>query len=138
MSTANRTLPIPPTTEPDRARPVHGPGLSRRLRGVLALALGLFGLASGWSPGGWADTPVSPAAAAPVTLTQVGQWMGGDYRDTVIAGHYAYAAAGADGLLILDISDPAKPAPVGRYDTPAFFANGVALVGGLAFCRSST
>ena len=50
----------------------------------------------------------------------------------VLAGDYAYLAAGGAGLLIIDVSSPSAPALAGSYDTPDN-ANGVAVYGNYAY-----
>jgi hypothetical protein len=52
-----------------------------------------------------------------VTVTKVGHWGSGPYLDVVVVGNYAYAAAGITGIDILDISNPASPTLVSKYDT---------------------
>ncbi len=54
-----------------------------------------------------------------------------DIRAVAVANEYVYLAAGYDGLLVTDVSDPCRPVEVGRMDTPGF-AGGVAFAGELA------
>ena len=63
-------------------------------------------------------------------LQRLGQ-TGGDFLDVDVVGNYAYVATGLE-LLILDITNPAAPNVVGRYDTPGS-ACGVTVVGHLAY-----
>jgi len=53
-----------------------------------------------------------------------------------VSGNYAYVAAGVGGLLVIDVSNPAKPKPVGGYDTSGS-ARGVAVSGNYAYVRLS-
>ncbi len=83
---------------------------------------------------------LTPAqAAAPVSLTLKGQWPGharGTARDVAVQGKYAYVAAQAGGLVIVDVSDPTHPVPVGGYasDDPNRGAvQGVAVAGNYAY-----
>ncbi|OAD21880.1 LVIVD repeat protein [Candidatus Thiomargarita nelsonii] len=55
-----------------------------------------------------------------VTVTKVGHWGSGPYEDVVVAGNYAYAAAGSTGIDIIDISNPASPTLVSQYDTDGY------------------
>jgi len=53
-----------------------------------------------------------------VAVTKVGQLGGDDYRSVAVSGNYAYCAADQNGLIIVDITDPANPFVKGRYNTP--------------------
>ena len=44
-------------------------------------------------------------------------------NDLAVVGRYAYIADGADGLRIVDVSDPQAPTAVGRCDTPGSAAD---------------
>ncbi len=46
--------------------------------------------------------------------------------DIVVDGTRAFVAAGAGGLLVFDVSNPAAPSRIGRLDTPGY-AVGVAV-----------
>ena len=50
----------------------------------------------------------------------IGSYTHFDLNDVKIKGNYAYIAGGADGLLILDISNPEIPTLVGQYNTPDY------------------
>ncbi len=67
-----------------------------------------------------------------------GKWPGhrlGPARAVPMAGNYAYVAA--EGLLVIDISDPANPRLAGFYDQVGA-ANGVALAGHYAYMVNNT
>jgi hypothetical protein len=49
-----------------------------------------------------------------------------------IAGDYAYVADFAEGLLVIDVTDPSNPFEVGSVDTP-FLGWSVAVSGGFAY-----
>ncbi len=49
-----------------------------------------------------------------------------------ISGNHAYFATGNTGLIVVDISDPANPRKVGRYDTPSL-AYDVRIAGNYAY-----
>jgi len=53
-------------------------------------------------------------------------------RGVAVSGALAYVAAGADGLRVVDISDPASPAAIGAWDSSGI-AEGVAVAGGVAY-----
>jgi hypothetical protein len=57
-------------------------------------------------------------------------WLAAE--NATVVGKYAYVAAGAKGIVIIDVSDLAVPMVVGRVDTPGF-ANAVYVVGKLAY-----
>jgi hypothetical protein len=42
------------------------------------------------------------------------------YREVAVQGNYAYIAANDNGLVVLDISNPAAPSYVGRYSSSVF------------------
>ena len=52
----------------------------------------------------------------------------GTAQSVAITNGYAYIAAGYGGLIILDISNPAHPEPVGGYYTGGY-ANGISVLG---------
>ena len=51
---------------------------------------------------------------------EIGQWdkSYGNQRNVVVKGTIAYLASGNDGLIALDISDPANPVKIGQYNLP--------------------
>ncbi len=49
-----------------------------------------------------------------------------------VAGSYAYVADGDDGLIIIDVANPAMPSRAGFYDTPGY-AHNVAVVGNYVY-----
>lgn len=51
------------------------------------------------------------------TITKVGEWGNGEYKDVFIRGNYAYCAASAGGLDIIDVSSSSTPLQVGNYET---------------------
>ena len=55
--------------------------------------------------------PTSPSSVGSCTAP-------GCASGLMVAGNYAYLAAGSYGLHIVDISDPASPSLIGNYDTP--------------------
>jgi len=56
--------------------------------------------------------------AQDLTITKVGEWGSGIYKDVFVQGNYAYCAAFEPGLVILDVSNPALPQQVGMCETP--------------------
>ena len=54
-----------------------------------------------------------------------------------VAGTYAYVADGTAGLRVVNIANPAAPAPVGFYDTPGQ-ALGVTVDGNYAYVADDT
>lgn len=72
------------------------------------------------------DDPARPGMAG---QTEV---LAGIVRRVAVDGDYAYLADGANGLRIIDISDPTAPSDAGPYDTAAVAAE-VVVVGGLAY-----
>ncbi len=42
----------------------------------------------------------------------------GNASDVTVVDNYAYVADGSDGVVVLDVSNPASPTLVGQYDTP--------------------
>jgi hypothetical protein len=58
--------------------------------------------------------------------------MMGSLHGVAISGNYAYVADIANGLLVIDITNPTAPTEVGFYDTPGE-AYGVALSGDYAY-----
>jgi hypothetical protein len=53
--------------------------------------------------------------------------------DLAVAGHYAYLAANGNGLVIIDISNPALPTRVGAYIPPDSWISSVVLKGNYAY-----
>ncbi len=53
--------------------------------------------------------------STPVLLSEIS--LGGSAYEVAISGSYAYVAAGANGLRVVDISDPASVSEVGSYPT---------------------
>lgn len=51
---------------------------------------------------------------------------------TIISGSHAYLASQGDGLVVVDVSNPAGPIQVGSYDSPGF-ANDVVRLGQYAY-----
>ena len=92
------------------------------LSNTLAVSLGLFA------------SPLSAPAAQTVDVTRVGRWSSPcDYGlGYAVAGsnNYAYLVPGATGLQVLDISNPAKPVPVGSASVSA---KAIALSGSHAY-----
>src|SRR5687768_16021641 len=75
--------------------------------------------------------PLEAAYAANTDPVLTGAWPGfrrGPARAVAVVGNYAYVAAGAGGLHVIDISSPAKPQRVGGYATSGE-AIGVAVTG---------
>lgn len=58
--------------------------------------------------------------------------------DVAVQGDFAYVATGLSGLQILDISDPENPVAVGSCDNIPGSANGVFVLGDLAFVADGT
>jgi hypothetical protein len=66
---------------------------------------------------GWAGT--SRLAAAAVHFTTVGTNEATEYAASVrLAGTTAYLTDGSAGVQILDVSDPASPVSIGKFDSP--------------------
>ncbi len=57
---------------------------------------------------------------------------GGYSRDVALSSHYAFVAAYASGLRVIDVANPAAPVEVGYYDTPGS-AYGVAARANIAY-----
>lgn len=97
------------------------PTLLRRSTAILALALAWL---------------LSEAVAQSVEITRVGQWPGyqrGEFANAVaVSENYAYIASQDDGVVVVDISDPAKPAFRGSCDALEA-AGGVAVAGSYAY-----
>jgi hypothetical protein len=64
-------------------------------------------------------------------ITNLGAWTEGA-NDIFVTNGRAYLTQDTNGLAILDMSNPASPQLLGRYDTPGH-ARGVQVSGGLAF-----
>jgi hypothetical protein len=74
------------------------------------------------------------ATAHAAALLPVGAWYPDrDPHDVQVVGNRAYHAAGAAGLLILDVTDPNNPVQLGVYHDPAGEALAVAVQGDYAF-----
>ena len=78
------------------------------------------------------------ATAAPPVITtpvQIGAWPGfsrGGFLAVAVSDRFAYAAIGGGGLVILDISTPANPIMLSRFQTSGS-ASGVQVVGKFAY-----
>ena len=59
-------------------------------------------------------------------------------EDVVVAGGHAYLACRAAGLQVVDVRDPSAPTLVGAFDPPRGMANGVDVVGEVAFVADDT
>jgi|GEM_PF-6771868 len=85
---------------------------------------------------GWEVTygfnPNSPAGGLAPASSQGGFDTAGDAKNIVVTNGYAYVADGANGLVILNVSNPQKPVLVGSYDT-AGTANDVAVTTNYAY-----
>ena len=115
MTTAppEKTLNPPGTATPMRPRP------------FLLLFAGITMLLA--LPGALADE----GPGAQVVL--MGSYDTSGYvRGVAVAGGYAYVADYENGLVVVDVSDPANPTRVGGYDTSGS-AQGVAVSGGYAY-----
>jgi hypothetical protein len=58
------------------------------------------------------SNPVSAPVAGHVPLPEA--------RQADVSGRYAYVAANASGLFVVDVDDPAAPSVVGQYDPPTY------------------
>ena len=59
--------------------------------------------------------------ASPQAAHEAGQALTpGRASGVVVAGQYAYLADGREGLFVIDVSDPARPEPVGAIGAEAF------------------
>ena len=64
-----------------------------------------------------------------------GAWPGflrGDAQALRVVGSHAYVAIGNNGLVVVDVKDPAKPFPVGGCDAGGY-ACGLDVAGGYAY-----
>jgi hypothetical protein len=67
-------------------------------------------------------------------LPVVGTYSGGyEFWDVRVQGDIAYVAAGADGLLTLNVSDPASPVLLDQYNAGVTFCRKLDVQGHLAF-----
>ncbi|TAK28763.1 MAG: hypothetical protein EPO21_22325 [Chloroflexota bacterium] len=76
------------------------------------------------------------APTAPAMLGQTGL-LPRPIEGLTVSDRYAYVADGPAGLRVIDVSDPARPAEVGSYQTPGE-ALGVVVQGGRAYVSAST
>lgn len=68
----------------------------------------------------------------PTTPTQVSEYpLSGVANDVVVQGNLAFVSAEDDGLVILDVADPAQPSRLGSFSSPA--ASECQVVGVLAY-----
>src|SRR5262249_33999182 len=74
--------------------------------------------------------PLGGAPFAPVALG--GVFIPGTANNVDVAGNYAYVAAGANGLQVVDVSDRTQPTIVAAASTPGD-ARDVKVVGSLAY-----
>ena len=85
---------------------------------------------------GWEVTygfnPNSPTGGLSRSSSLGGINLSGEAKNIVVAGSYAYVAAGSAGLVILNVSNPEHPVLAGSYDT-AGTANDVAVNNGYAY-----
>jgi hypothetical protein len=77
-----------------------------------------------------ATATVTVQSFAPTALSSIP--MPGYANNVDVSGHYAYVAAGAAGLQVVDVTDPRNPRIVGAVDTPGN-ASDVRIVGNLAY-----
>jgi len=71
------------------------------------------------------------------SLKSIGDYDTDGYaRGVTISGNYAYVADGDDGLVILNIEDPANPTLVGSYDTDGYVYS-VTISGNYAYVADS-
>jgi hypothetical protein len=88
------------------------------------------------------------AISALVLLTTTGAWAQCQSFVTNLAtpdwaygiavqGRYAYVAVAAQGVVIIDVQNPAAPAQVGHYDAPSI-SEGIAVSGGYAYLAAGT
>jgi len=71
-------------------------------------------------PGGYLEifslsSPASPSFVGRLTLDE------GEPYDVTVSGNTAYIAVQTKGLTLVDISDPAVPTQISRYDTPGIY-----------------
>jgi hypothetical protein len=72
----------------------------------------------------------------PYLPTLVGTCDTGDAYVVAIAGDHAYVADNADGLRVIDMSDPTNPTPVGSYS--ALYVRDIAVAGDHAFLAKNS
>lgn len=79
---------------------------------------------------GWGPRLVIVNIANPASLSIMGRTapFSDQVQDVAVSGNYAYVAAGAAGLRIVNISNPALPVEVGHWES-AGFAESVAVSG---------
>lgn len=86
-----------------------------------------------------AGTAANGAGSLP-PIVQIGTWPGyarADAYSVLVTNDLAYVAQGHGGLVILDVSDPAKPERLGGFNTDGFAYN-VEVVGNLAYIADDT
>jgi len=61
--------------------------------------------------------------------------LGGDSREVVVSGNYAYIAARDSGVYVVDVTDPANPVKIKTLQTPR--ARGIAINGSMVYVAAS-
>ena len=132
-------LDVTNPTAPELLRWVEGPSNTWTIQVQVANGLMITGLEHippGWSAGPGGAAPMDGFYVWDVTEpdrpAQLGHWSSGargTHRNFYNGGQYVYAAASAPGfdghiLTIVDISDPAAPATVGRWWCPGQYREG--------------
>lgn len=70
------------------------------------------------------------------SITKIGEWGTGNYRDVAVQNNYAYCAAGYAGLDIIDIGSASLPKKIGNYNTTGLAAK-VFVMGNYAYVADS-
>lgn len=125
-------MPPPPPSDPPFPPTELGsmsPGSNRVFYGASPTNAGVYFVTAS----NYAGAAVSSDALLTVLppITNLGSWTEGA-NDIFVTNGRAYLAQDTNGLAILDVSNPAAPQLLGRYDTPGR-ALSVQVAGGLVF-----
>ena len=103
----------------------------RKLNHTVRLCVTLLAFFAGCFVAGLAATHAAQPTVQPLLQ---GKWTGSSPNayDVAVEGKYAYLADRAEGLHVIDVSNPASPVRVGGYDTSGD-ALGVAVAGNYAY-----
>jgi len=91
-----------------------------------------------WAGGGFvAVINITDPANPTLTSTVAVSSLASNVNDIVISGNYAYVADSYNGLVIINISNPASLSVIGNYNSPGD-AKGVAVMGNYAYVADGT